>query len=500
MRLLDFDFRSMLSFSGRESKSGEEYTMREENPIQRRWADAGRLPAYLTVAVALVLWRLFFPGLMSVDSIDQYGQALTGRYNDWHPPLMAIVLHFVFVLGGAIGLLMLGQCLAGVFGVVALARAAVALLYGDRIPERRAVWIPLFVLLALLLPVTPLAFYLMTFWKDAWAMIFMLWIGALAIDLFPYGPAPKRLLLLIGLAAALGMVRHNAVVVLPLVGLALWDGTRRTSWSNARWKALALAVAPLALYLVAEPLTDRAFGVQKFHPESQVMALDLVGLCAADRALCPRLPWTQAHIVEPEALAAYRPGDIGFIFWDKPPHVDPSIRADYPRLRAEYLQAVRELPGPLARVKLEAFTTLLGLDQTYYFFHDSIAGNPYRLALGQRLGPLRRRLSAVAKTVAADGAWRWISGVHLVWIAVDLVGVLGLLALSLRAGGLRFRMLAWVLLIPLGYYLSYLFATPVHDFRFMYPSTLVVQCVVVSGLIGGLAGGLQKPTGRAPSF
>ena len=56
-------------------------------------------------------------------------------------------------------------------------------------------------------------------------------------------------------------------------------------------------------------------------------------------------------------------------------------------------------------------------------------------------------------------------------------------------------MLAGVLLIPLGYYLSYLLATPVHDFRFMYPSTLMVQCVALAWLIGGLA---QKPTGRAP--
>jgi len=470
--------------------------MREENPIQRRWADPGRLPAYLTAAIALVLWRLFFPGLMSVDSIDQYGQALTGQYNDWHPPLMAIVLHFVFVLGGAIGLLMLGQCLAGVFGVLALARAVALLLFGDRIPARRAVWIPLLALLGLLLPVTPLAFYLMTFWKDAWAMIFMLWISALAIDLFRRGPEPKRLLLLIGLAATLGLVRHNAVFVLPLVGLALWEVTRRFG----RWKAFALAAAPLALYLVAEPLIDRVFGVQKFHPESQVMALDLVGLCAADRALCPRLPWTQAHILAPDALAAYRPGDIGFIFWDRPPHVDPSIRTDYPRLRAEYFRAVREFPGPLARVKLEAFATMLGLDQTYYFFHDSIADNLYRLALGQRLAPLRRRLSGVAKWLASDGVLRWISGVHLVWIFVDLLGVLGLLALSFRPGGSRLRILAWVLLIPFGYYLSYLFATPAHDFRFMYPSTLTVQCVVLAGLLGGLAGGLQKPTGRAPSF
>ncbi|HSS75830.1 MAG TPA: hypothetical protein VLV54_03710, partial [Thermoanaerobaculia bacterium] len=48
-----------------------------------------RLPDVLTAAVAFVVWRIFFPGLMSADSIIQYGQAVTGRFNDWQPPLMA---------------------------------------------------------------------------------------------------------------------------------------------------------------------------------------------------------------------------------------------------------------------------------------------------------------------------------------------------------------------------------------------------------------------------
>jgi hypothetical protein len=472
----------------------EEYTMSVGNPslkngVSRR---ADRLPDWLAAAAALALWRLFFPGLMSTDSIAQYGQALTGQYNDWHPPLMAIVLHLVFSLGGAIGILMLGQCLAGVFGVRALAGSVIALLVGDRVSARRAAWLAFAVLLALLAPLGPLAFYLMTFWKDAWAMILMLWIGALAIDLYRRGPAPKRLLLLAGLAAALGMVRHNAVVVLPLVGLALWDGSRRRI---SRTGALALAAAPLALYLVATPLIDRAFGVRELHPDSQVMALDLVGVCAADRAACPRLPWTRAHILDESSLAAYRPGDIGFIFWDRPPHVDPSIR-DYPRLRAEYLWVVRELPRPLLRVKLAAFETLLGLDQTYYFFHDSIVDNPYRLALGQRLEPVRRLLGARVRWVGEHPVLRWISGVHLVWIVACALEVAALLALWAFSREDRYRMLAWVLLVPLGYYLSYLFATPVHDFRFMYPSTLMVQCVTLSWMLSWLG---SRSSFRSPS-
>ena len=57
--------------------------MGKENPIQkdrsappaiRRWADSARLPDWLTVAVAFVVWRVFFLALMSKDSLDQYWQ------------------------------------------------------------------------------------------------------------------------------------------------------------------------------------------------------------------------------------------------------------------------------------------------------------------------------------------------------------------------------------------------------------------------------------------
>jgi hypothetical protein len=458
------------------------------------WKD--RLPGILTAAVALVLWRVFFPGLMSQDSILQYGQALTGRYNDWQPPLLAIAIKVTLGLGGALGLLMLGQCLAGIFGVRALATAVLEFFRGD-LPPRRAAWISFQVLLVLLVPLSPLSFYLMTLWKDAWAAILLLWIGALVLDLFRAGLARRRLALLVATATLLGLVRHNAIVVLPLAGLAIGWGARRGG--SRRVAALALALLPLLLCLAINPLIDTLFHVDKLHPDSQIMSIDLVGLCAADRAVCARLPWTQSHVRDPAGLALYRPGDIGFIFWDAGSPVDKSIRLDYPRLRAEYVRAALVFPGALARVKVQAFETLLGLDQTYYFFHGTLVENPYGLTLNSRFAPIRQRWTGMVQTVAESSLLRWVSGVHLVWLAANVLWIIVLAALSLRPGRERYRWLACLLLVPLGYYLSYLLATPAHDFRFMYPSTLMIQCVTLSWIMGWTTRGLaQKPTGRAP--
>lgn len=52
-----------------------------QGPHIVRWLAAG-------LGIAATLW-LFYPGWMSVDSAVQYQQALAGRYDDVHPPLLA---------------------------------------------------------------------------------------------------------------------------------------------------------------------------------------------------------------------------------------------------------------------------------------------------------------------------------------------------------------------------------------------------------------------------
>ncbi len=455
----------------------------------RQRLQGDRLVDLLTVAVAFALWRLFFPGLMSADSIAQYGQAVTGRYNDWQPPLLAIVLKVVLASGGGIGLVTLGQCVAGTFGIRALATSWLAAFYDGRLPPRRLAWISLTVLVLLLAPITPLAFHLMTFWKDTWAMALLCWLAALALDGYRHGLSHRCWCALAALGGIFALVRHNAVVVLPVLAGVFWLAASR--WVRRR-SALALALAPAAIYLVATPAMRLVFGVEPMHTESAIMALDLVGICAKSEAACDRLPWTAGHILDRRSLRGYRPGDMGFIFWDEPRRVDTTIREDFPRLRAEYLEAAKRFPGLLARVKLEAFATQLGTDRTFYFFHDSIVDNPYGLTLNPRFAPVRAWLSRLTRATAASG-WRWISGVHLVWM---LANVAWIAALLLRPGDRRrWRFLACVLLLPLAYALSYLLATPIHDFRFIYPATVFVQCVTLSSLLGWL---LQNPIGRIP--
>src|SRR5438270_96857 len=144
-------------------RTREDYTG-EERLTSRRASWGSALATFI---LGLGVWTLFHPALMSEDSIAQYGEATVGQFFSWHPPLMAIVLSGVLAAGGSLGMLMLGQCLAGVFGVRALAAACLDEIFPGRLSPRLRSWLPVAVLALLLLPASPLAFYLMTFWKDA---------------------------------------------------------------------------------------------------------------------------------------------------------------------------------------------------------------------------------------------------------------------------------------------------------------------------------------------
>lgn len=461
--------------------------MSGQNPRWRNGADL--LPAVFAAAAGVAVWAVFRPGLLSFDSIAQYSQALRGRYTDWHPPLISVILHFVLALGGSLSRFMLLQSVAGALGVWAFSRAVLRQLFADRLSPRQVAWLSLLVLALLLVPVSPLAFYLMTFWKDACAAILLLWIGALALGRLSAG----RIAALVLVAAAYGMVRHNAIVTLPFLGLFLAvEAWRRLP----RAAALGLAVAPLAVCLAGDALVDAALGVEERHPVSQVLAFDLAGLCAEDRSTCDESPLFRRHLRASDLGARYRPGDLGSIFWEEPVAVDPRVFHPtlHGKLEEEYWDVVTDHPLLLAEVKAESFWSLLGTEETDYFFHDSVAENPFGLRLQPQLAGVRETLSAWGRWTAGGGL-RWIAGVHLVWLVVN---VLWIVALALRG---RWT-LVLLLLVPLAYSLSYLLAATVQDYRFLYPSTLFVQCFTVAAALGRISTYFrpQNPNGRRPNF
>jgi hypothetical protein len=440
------------------------------------------VPLALVTGAALLLWRIFFPALMSFDSFTQFRQAWAGRYDDWHPPLMAIVLHLCFRLGRGIGLVTLVQCLAGLLGVRALATAWLEAAFGDAVPPGRAGWIAAGVALFLLLPLSPLPFYLATFWKDTWAAVLLVWMCAVSLRaLSPSHGSKGTIAALLILAVLLGLVRHNAIVVLPVAGLVLAVAL----WRRSRAAAAILALSPLLLCLTAERALDKIFHVQLRHLDRMMMVFDLAGVCAADARACEELPYARRQAGE-DVASRYVPGDLGVSF----PRGILVRDGDAAELRAEYLRALRRFPGDLAEVKAEAFAPLLDPSGARMLMYRQLDANEYGLRLNPRFAGLRERMTRATLWAGEKSPLlRPLVGSHFLWVALNVVWIVLLLAVPGR------RTLALVLLLPLAFSFSYLLATPAPDYRFLYPSTLAIQCVALAWGVGWLARGRA---GRAP--
>ena len=83
--------------------------------------------ARVALAVAILFGgslALFWPGYVSYDSLAQYRQALSGRYDDWHPPAMAHLWALFGAHGPAPMLVLQMLCYWGGFGALAVTLTA----------------------------------------------------------------------------------------------------------------------------------------------------------------------------------------------------------------------------------------------------------------------------------------------------------------------------------------------------------------------------------------
>ena len=81
---------------------------------------------------------------------------------------------------------------------------------------------------------------------------------------------------------------------------------------------------------------------------------------------------------------------------------------------------------------------------------------------------------------------RWLTGVHLVWIVVDVAWIAGVFAVSVRRRSHPPWVAILLVFLPLSYYGSYLLAMTARYFRYMYPATLLVQVLTTSAVSGGV--------------
>jgi hypothetical protein len=235
----------------------------------------------------------FWPGIMTWDAIRQYGQAVSGRYDDWHPPAMNALWH---------GLRQVTTGPAPMLVVQAVLYWGGTLLLAIGTLRRGHRWSAAAILALAALPIALVL--LATILKDSlFAGTLLLAAGLLAVA----GPAARWPRVAAGvLLVAAATLRFNAVpACLPLL-VALAPPTWRQTWSR-----LVITTTLAAVPLVAAlPLANAALRAERSGVELSLVIYDLGGIGRfSDTAVFP-----PTAVADPVAVnrACYSP-----VSWDR---------------------------------------------------------------------------------------------------------------------------------------------------------------------------------------
>jgi hypothetical protein len=218
------------------------------------------LPMMVSSAVLLLI---FYPGIMSSDSMDQWNQASTGRYSNWHPvyhTLLIVALRYIWDSPACIALFQAGT----------LALACGWLIHTIQKALRAPLWSAwLASLLCALCPMITVTS--ITLWKDVPYGTALVGLTAMAISLTYLEPPSIRkpwvFLAMLGLAVMAMLLRHNgppAALVTIVVLMFLVKPARR--------QLAALGLSSIVVYLLLAGPLSTALGTVKIQAKFALAA------------------------------------------------------------------------------------------------------------------------------------------------------------------------------------------------------------------------------------
>lgn len=436
----------------------------------------------ISIALALTVWAVFYPGIFSADSLYTYNEAVTGRFTDIRPPLLSFMLFLFLKAGGTLGLFILMESLLGFLGVRRLLLALTDLFSAGK--QRRELVASIGILI-LSSPLTPMPVYFVTLWFDSWLVIFLLWTIAFLLELSKTVTSreatrrdyPKILAILILISLVI-LTRWNSLILyLPLIliwSTILWDRF------FSRGILLTLAISPLLIYLLFLIFQYNGIGVRRVQTERLPFALDLASMIIYDPSVCRTLPLQSCGLIQGKITSEFivGTGAIDHTMNQGLSTMEPAFVALTltPSLPHELWLAATHYPWTYGTVKVLNFWDYIRPRDRYYY-QSFIHPNNLNLSFNPSFDLVRNELFILLHAVYEHPILKFISFVHLSWIIINLIGIAFCFIYKQKLEQLR--ILRAILYIPAIYYISYLIALTASDFRYMYPSTLIMQIMAI---------------------
>ena len=431
------------------------------------------MTSWVWLAVAAFIVLMFYPGIMSNDSIASLRQARSFEFNDWHPPVMAMIWSvFDRIVEGPAGML-LAQAALYAYGCSALCAQAFPKL-SARFPR----WLVV-VVFSLFPPVMTLSGMI---WKDIWMSAFLL---LALVHLFRMREAASvrrrhahgAIVVLFCLVAT--AFRHNALAA--TAGLLAGAAYLALSMQGKGWRLLLACAGGVAtafaLYL-AVSMFNRLVA-QPGNPTTAIYLYDMAGIivysgdaeAAAQRLLSHPVAFTdnRGQFLR-RIYQRYSPAVAGNVISttsrpDAPFSLNVYRHHDAEGVRNAHRDLVRAYPLAYLKHRTTAFSCLLQLCDRQEWVNHSYVLNP-QYALPKTLD--RDSLRYTLRSIVLSGHLALLYHPGF-WLLVTVAGgIIGFVRIVREPPTAPPSLLLFMGLSGVGLAFSLYFTSPIESFRYMH--------------------------------
>jgi hypothetical protein len=412
----------------------------------------------------------FYPGFMSWDSVNQYEQALSGEYNDWQPPVMAL-------LWSALNKIYCGPEPMLAFHL-ALYWGGFFILYAayKRRGSRLAIYFPVAAFSPCLLNTVGVI------WKDVGLAVSWLF----CISLLVYLHTNRIRMGLISASAIFAsfvygyLVRHNSLTSAPFMLLmifyVLFNGINAKH--PRKWPVIIgiSMVAFFGMNLLADTF-NKTVSRQTF-PKQYVMLDDLSAIYR-DTAK----DYFPGYIRDKDRFSDFIKDvgkiEIGALFYPTNSYYATTNRGEYHDLRSGWTKAIRENPWSYISYRSKVFFKL------YLGFNYDTANSAYFSIIPNKHGIVfrpTRLFMLYASLVYRAIKWLPIVFKPAFWFFFLIALLIACLSLEYFRSDV---IIVGLWSVSFSYFIGYLAYLPVFDFRFIYLS-MVVSTVLLGVVINNV--------------
>jgi hypothetical protein len=364
-----------------------------------------RLKLYsLFLGILLASWSIyliaFFPGILTTDSLAQWGQLVEQYpYNDWLPIAHTLVYKALLSICFNPAIISIAQMLF----LGSICASFLVFLYKTGIPFK---WLVVFAVTIGLIPVNGM--YTVTLWKDLAYCCSLLWLTLVLAEIITKTYIFNCRTTLICLVVSLFCVatfRHNGLLATIIIAGTLIIGAFRV-----KRRAIALSAVISVIVIFSFNFTVRKVlpiipvprAVRLTTPVHGIAAVIFYGGKLSDHTrqemlkILPDSSWKSLY---------YPYSADNYLFWSKTPFIDNLSQWSTSKGIGLYLDALKTSPSIVLKDRLYGTELLWNVSQgegSFNFVYDTeIYENPY--GLKQRKNPLKKYVAHFLEFAAKNG-------------------------------------------------------------------------------------------------